>query len=404
MVFKNIKLFYNTHRALFIILTLTQILCAMIILFCFGTYLENATLMSEEDDERSYIDIKFNTDGEDNAVTMEQIRKEFPEILSGYTESLSNVRFCADAKLDRKITNEDFSSVALDELESYPESFDEFKESDSYKLQCIFMPEGDKYIAESYTGKLEFSCDYFTPEQLQNGELVCIPSYPISKLAVDGYLEIGGIKYKVLGNCYKTLWYIFNSNWIFVPLESMPDTAVPQYVSINFNRSILQSEYNDITSRFAETFNITIKDTTWGIISYDRKATLMTMMLVSVIMAFMAAVTVMAIYRFQIETRKQQIATFMLCGCTHLRLKFIYVGEMVFMLLLNAGVGIFLYFKIVLKVISSKFTYLPYVYTDKTYIWYLLLYLGVVAIFSGISIAIGTAKEPCELLRNREIK
>lgn len=131
------------------------------------------------------------------------------------------------------------------------------------------------------------------------------------------YLEIGGQKYKIIGENKKMN---LDDYTIFIPFTSLNDNtplrAMYNTISINFKDPVTYRQYNEIQNSvnrnvsdkaFVKDMDLTISA---DIFFYK------TMIAISGVVTLLFAVNLVLIYSYAVQQNKKKIAIYRICGCT----------------------------------------------------------------------------------------
>lgn len=131
------------------------------------------------------------------------------------------------------------------------------------------------------------------------------------------YLEIGGQKYRIIGENQEM---DLSDYTIFIPFTSLADNtplrAMYNTLIINFKSPVLYRQYNEIQNSveknmsgkaFVKDMDLTISP---DVFFYK------TMIVISAVVTLLFSVNLVLIYSYAVQLNKKKIAVFRLCGCT----------------------------------------------------------------------------------------
>ena len=391
MILKNIKNLITKNTLLFLLLIVTQLIAVSSILFAYGTYADNNYRLQSLDEKFYYMEVMSLKDTEGKSVVnMKMLKDAFPEILEGFEDELVYVDLWGKATLDEPIPVEQAKECGLCDMTDKREFINEAT------VVAIFTVKNGKYAFDetSLSFKNTGSTGWYTEEEFNNGNKVCVPSYEYSKIN-DSRWSLNGTLYEAVG-CGKVGSY-FNFQ-ILIPLESMADDMLFSRMMIQFETPILHSEYEEIKARFEEACEYKVEFSDFCSASLDEIETMKTMMMVSVLMALVASFIICLIYRNILEKRVYTTGIYRICGCTGFKAALIYISEIFILLSLSTLAGSFLYLKAIMPKLKPYFNYFADIYSKKITFILPVVYFVVVLMVSTVMICIKMRKTPKEIL------
>lgn len=372
---RNISKMFTKQGLLSLLLVLNIIVSALVICFSYGLYQNyNVILESGKSDtaERMYIEIKpqFLSTNPYEHLTSEVTLEMATEFIYSLSEETSN----------------SISGIVFDvayENEIYHAS----EKETGYFTQLFNVVRRDGNIVESDMKK------YFDNEHYVNGDKVAIVgkelfegsnqsdcyTYSFSSmsatggqgymLTADSFLPKGTDSILINNEEYEIIETIELDSYLYVPLTSLPLSSKlsTHYIEIYFGEAIDSSIYNDICDCAISSMGQYIliqplQFTDANEIYYYR-----TIILISVVIAILAAVNMAILYRYILEKRSKELSIFRICGMSKGKAILSYLLEC---MILNAPIFALtqlLYHKLVMPKLSGLFPHMKGAYSFKLY-------------------------------------
>lgn len=145
------------------------------------------------------------------------------------------------------------------------------------------------------------------------------------------------------------------------------------------NNVISQKAYNDIETSLKEVFGdyafIPKVDTINTKLPFYNS-----IMLISVILTCLAAITLSLLFRYILSTRSKTISIFRVCGCTKVNVRRIFISEVMITSLVSFFIAVVAYFGIAVNKLKSSLVYIDIVYGLKncvilSVVYFLCIYI-----------------------------
>lgn len=227
------------------------------------------------------------------------------------------------------------------------------------------------------------SGEYFNEEQEAVGERVALVR------AVDDELDLGcteaittrveGDKrwVEIQGKEYEVIGYHSQLATPFFPFESLDETTTFQDVmDIVFKNPITISEYNDIKKNFEYVFgnDVTVPD--MDIPESENYYLYNTIIIISILIAILAAVNFAVLYRYILSRRTKTLAVFRMCGCTKFTALRMFLSECMFITVPLFALTTIIYDKFMLPKLGQHFEYIESAYSFKLYLLIFGIYIA----------------------------
>ena len=364
---KNLKNFLKNETIIFFLVFLCILSSAIIINFSFGFYHHLEQKKLDETINAKFLEIKFSK------VVIK--KGEFMNFLSEFSDNIKDHCY--------------LSPVIV-----FPEDLEEPDGSMDSWLNYFILP--FRYNNERIMISKEFRDNmkqngnlikgrYFTQEEMDNKELVCVMEdeksswegegsyFPNVKYHPDdnGKITIGGKKYTVIGQFkdYNPL--------PMVPITTIDDDCLVAMLDMDFDKNITRSQYQEIKDHFFEIYGDKVEIPALDLPEEDSEKFYNSLLLLCFVMVSLSGVVLSVLYEYVLLKRRKQITIYRICGMTRRKARGLYLGECI---LLSAGiyiVAVLLFQYGVLPHLKRAVEYIAASYTLSTYCRLGILYLMV---------------------------
>ncbi|MCC8191924.1 MAG: hypothetical protein LIO41_02635 [Ruminococcus sp.] len=250
---------------------------------------------------------------------------------------------------------------------------------------------------------------YFTDEEIQNGDAVCLANIDYIKnytaqtegLSVreengEAYINILGKEYKVIGQGTSGLKY-----YVSIPFINAPDDLYLDYgMTVKFTEPLTTDEYNKYVSIMNKYLgDMLVNDLDVAVVNVDKQTFYNTNIWLSVIIAFAAAINLAVLYRYVLTTRRKTLAIFRLTGATKNKIRRIYITETLGISVVIFAICAVIFNFVVLPWLTKYYPYCAEVYNLKIYGIMFLIYAAISYIVLNTMIIAQISRSPVELLR-----
>ena len=328
-VFKNLKNQFTKQRLLSLLLVLNIIVSGLVICFSYGLYQNYNVIVNEGEDEYKELRLWFDND---YAVPFEDYDSYYdvtdisPSMLVEMMRNLSD-----ETKSNLK---EVVSWVYVETQLTYDGNYTEeiyTDDAEPYYTDMFFVADAEGDAIKSTRQ------NFFTDEQINNGEKVIALQegmiegnigggggfgYTYKKVPRDAdHVIIGGENYKIVNTVPDWQAQEAGPAPFYIPPTSYPESARLQvfsgrtFCTLHFSKPITYAQYEDIKNNLfylGEHVSLPELELTETTEIYFYK----TIMLISVVIAILAAINMAILYRYILEKRTSELAILRLCGCT----------------------------------------------------------------------------------------
>lgn len=368
-VYLNLKNGIIKDLIIFILMIISMVVSVIVILFSFGLYHHM---------EQKKIDAKFGQ----KAVSMNFVDdtyqvttksavletcKDLPE------EVLSQCYFYATARLKGEERIEDHDVDIIATLSLYYAICDD---------RVTAADIGTEWKEQGALTKGE----WFSAEQVENGELVCIVMDPSIQyvysseadelygkqfeLDKDGKCTFDGKKYTPIG-------YMRGGPMPIVPITTVDNDIYISGLSIVFENVVSREMYDQIKEVFDHHFGNKVAVSKMTAPDVDGEKFYGTLMITCVAMATLSGVIVAVLYEYILLQRKRRFAIFRVCGLTLHRARRMCLMECMIIGVLSYGIAILFFEWIVRPSAQKVYIYIGQSYSLKTYAVLGGMYLGI---------------------------
>lgn len=404
-ILKNIKQFSTKSTMIFVLFVVCEISAVLIILFSYGTFNH---FQAEKDIESKKIDqqqfsISFGNIVDtikdesgntlyyfgDGVITVDQFRQVLDKLNDKTKSRLPGFYFTIDYndkgflkylnndEMVIQTNDEDISDVLL------PMEFRlEFNENLN-----------DYSLYEEFLNNLSMSEGrYFTYEEYAGDENLIVLPINGKKEYLEKTVELLGKKYTVIG---------IADSGTNVPFKTVGGDNTIKDISILDDNVIMIQDYYKLREAFVSVMGDQVLFPPVNAVDFSEIKFFNSIIYISVALAVVSAINLAILFRYVLNSRRKQLAIFLINGCTRNKLRRMYIIE-----ILMISVTVFLVFScvyhfVILPKLSFFFDYIRDVYNFKIYIYMFVIYLISIYIFLNIVIVSGNHKSPVVLLKER---
>jgi hypothetical protein len=378
---KNIKSFITENFIIFVLLVISTLTSSIVIFFAYGVYQNYNTILSyqENDSYDDYIYINYiNSDSD--YVTKQDLLNCLNEIDG--------------------ISNELQERISLYTVEGCIDN-------NSYEFKFSYNNGGFK-IAEDFVKNL-IKYDnltegtYWSDYEEANG--ICVALIPdtdvylevpaLNSIMNGDKLRIGGKDYEIIG---KHAW---NEDGAMFPFSTVSEDQILTNTMITFDSSVSTKTYNKIRDIFNTYMGNKAEFDAIRTIDKDTYYTYKTVILISVVIALIAATNFMILYRYIISTRKRATAIFKILGLTSGKLNLINLSECIILIVPFFFFGMILYQSVFLPRLSTYFVYMQDAYSPFIYFLLFLIFISISFIVIGSMLFSMNRKKILDLIKDR---
>lgn len=363
-----LKLIYHdfkSYRMISILIVLNIIISAFVICFSYGIYQNyNVKIKDGESSQRQlYISPTSSKSLAESSITTKMV---IDTVKSLSDETLKNIEgFSCDAviptsTLEKNIFIFDFI----------------YKDGKFHGLDDIFTDE--QY--NSYENIVAIN-PLLRDENADIGiSVVGIGDWNATCIGDAGDIDINGKNFKIVDAVseYDIMACPITSFYNNTPLRVQRDGWS---LEINFKTDISRSQYDDIVSAVAANMGDNAEVPEMDISSATELFYYRTILMISVLISVLASINFAVLYRYVLQKRIKTLTIFRICGCTKMKIIFIYLFECMIVGLPLFALTMLCFDKLALPALSGTFEYIEFAYSP-------LLYLAIFGIYAVSSFVV----------------
>lgn len=227
--------------------------------------------------------------------------------------------------------------------------------------------------------------DYFTPEQVENGELVCLAPPTnmdvsnegaeefVEKYSVnpDGTYTVGGKDYTCIGHVD---WFPFLP---MVPVTTVTDDIYIQGIGFEYEGIVTRRVYETITEAVREKYGALAEIQPMELQEVDSRKFYKTLLVLCILLVGMSGLILSMLYQYVLLQRRRQLTICRICGMTRGKAKTLYFLECFFLSLVLYLLAVLFFHFVLLPYLGRMFEYIEASYSLYSYTLLGMLYMGI---------------------------
>lgn len=181
-------------------------------------------------------------------------------------------------------------------------------------------------------------------------------------------LSIAGEEYDITG------YQLWTNDGAMIPIKTAPDNTKMIDVYLGFDRGVTKTTYNKISDTFIRRFGDKVYVEEMETIDKDSYYTYKTIILIAVLIACIAEMNFLILYRYIIEKRNKRIAIYRLCGMSKIKNNVISFIECMIYTIPLYVVGTISFDKLILPRMGGYFPYMEGAYSNTLYVMLFIIY------------------------------
>ncbi len=373
----NIKNHIRSEGVIFVLMVICVIASTIVMFFSFGLY--HHMEQKRVDMQLGQNDITVNlTDSSYTVATKQNVVKAcvaLPE------EILSHCYFYASARLpgEEEIADHEVGMVADVSL---------YYSVHNGKITVADI--GDELKRQKYI----VDGNWFTANQIEKGELVCLAVKPNTIMgyksdAAEQYLkqyqpDANGY-YHVDNKTYRCIGHLDLGTVPLIPITTLEDSVYVYNVMICFDKIVSRAEYDAIVKVFNAQFGNVAHVLPLAIPDLDGTKFYTTLIIICTLMALLSGVVLAMLYEYILLQRKKQLTIFRMCGLTLVKAKKMYLMECMLVTFLSLVVAMIIFGCGILPWAENIYEYIGESYTWVSCIILCAIYfIGTMVVLSGM--------------------
>lgn len=353
---KNIKFFIKNEKMIFLLVLFCVMASSFVINFSYGLYQNYSKVKSEEESELHEFRAFFN-----NSETDFASKDKVKEVLLSFPSELHEA---VDMYLVSPVL-EEFVDFGFNRTDI------RFCIKNGNVVPCEVFENNLTRQSMLYSGR------YFSEQEEKDGERVAIVSGDKMPGAVTGYtdkLMIDDETIMFQGNEYKIIG-IQTFEPIIVPFNCLKDDTPINDMIFHFKKPVTRLQYNTIKEKLEMGFPNIVEVSELDIPESENYYLYNTIILISVLIAILAAVNFAVLYKYILSKRMKSLAIFRICGCTELKVLGMFLNECMIIAVPVFSATVFAYDKLVLPKLGQHFEYIEGAYNLKLYLLISAIYI-----------------------------
>lgn len=234
--------------------------------------------------------------------------------------------------------------------------------------------------------------DYFTAEQVENGEYVCIAAKRYDGFGneeekkwadkyyanTDNVYEIDGKKYTCIGH-HDSFTVI---PWI--PVTTVSDDVYVQRISMVYDKPITRNQYKEIASAFRLKYGDLAIIPELSVNAADGRNFYTFLSMLTFVIAALSGVVLACLYKYMLMRRQRRMTIFRLCGLSRKKTVGMFFTECLMLSFSLYVISVTVYVKALLPRFGQLFEYMEQAYNMRVYcnigFIYLFTVLGILLV------------------------
>ncbi len=354
-ILKNIKAFVKTEKMIFLLIIMCIITSSFIINFSYGLYQNYHVLKEEEESELYEFDVLFNN-SKDAFVS----KKELKNVVLSFSDTLNeSIDMYLVEPLCDEFMDTGFNRIVI-----------RFSIKDGNIMPCDVFESNMKEYDTLISGR------YFSDEEEKYGEHVALvfddigknESFTESLMIDDNTIQFQGNKFKIIG--------IQKIHPLIVPFNSLEDDTPINNILFSFKKPITRSSYDEIKNVLISNFGNLANVPDIDIPEAENYYLYNTIILISIMIAFLAAINFAVLYKYILSKRTKSLTIFRICGCTKAKVLAMFISECMIIAVPLFAVTTLIYDKFVLPKLGRHFEYIESAYSIKLYLLIFGIYIA----------------------------
>lgn len=228
---------------------------------------------------------------------------------------------------------------------------------------------------------------WFTAEQVENGELVCIANPenmnyadPEDAAFARKYSKNENGKYVINGKEYSCIGHMEMLSMIpLVPVTTVEEEVFVQRMVVHFDHTIRRDEYETVARTVQGMFGEQVQIPKLAVPDIDSTRFYNTLTLLCVMMMLLSGIVLAVLFEYILLQRKKQLTIYRLCGLTLGRAKAMYYLECLIISAVSYVIAFLLFRQLLSSFLGRIFIYIEESYTLKSCGILGVLYMGIIS-------------------------
>lgn len=234
--------------------------------------------------------------------------------------------------------------------------------------------------------------NYFTAEQIENGEMVCLA--PVEgeyegeeAVWAKKYSANPNGKYMVHGKEYTCIGHV---DWYsvvpMVPVTTVENSCYIQRITFTYKNILKRKDYMEISQIMRETYGDMADIPTLDIQEIDSQKFYDILLVLCIVLIVMSGIILSLLYEYILLRRKRQLAIYRICGITRGKAKLLYFIECFLLSAILYMAAILIFHFVMLPYFKNIFEYITASYSLFSYGVLEIMYIGITSVILYIMI------------------
>ena len=207
-------------------------------------------------------------------------------------------------------------------------------------------------------------------------------------------------KIKLFGQEYSVIGILGDGGGFYeVPFSTIPDNVTFGELNMYYQKPISTKAYKRFTAAMEKVYGDKALLPELKTIDEEEQTFYASIMLISLVLSAIAAITLAILFRFIIYTRRKSLAVLRLSGCTRNGARLMYITEGIGITAVLFVLTSLVYNKWIMPHLTVFFDKITEVYTPKTYLYIALVFLGTLFVVLSIMVSANVDKQPVDMLK-----
>lgn len=205
---------------------------------------------------------------------------------------------------------------------------------------------------------------------------------------------------KLFGQEYSVIGILGDGGGFYeVPFSTVPDDVTFGELNMYYQKPISTKAYKRFTAAMEKVYGDKALLPELKTLDEEEQTFYASIMLISLVLSAIAAITLAILFRFIIYTRRKSLAVLRLSGCTRNGARLMYITEGIGITAVLFVMTSLVYNKWIMPHLTVFFDRITEVYTPKTYLYIALVFLGTLFVVLSIMVSANVDKQPVDMLK-----
>ena len=184
-----------------------------------------------------------------------------------------------------------------------------------------------------------------------------------------------------------------------VPFSTVPDDVTFGELNLYYQKPITTKAYKRFVAAMEEVYGDRVLFPEFQTVDEEEQTFFRSIMLISLVLSAIAAITLAILFRFIIYTRRKSLAVLRLSGCTRNGARIMYITEGIGITAVLFVLTTLAYNKWIMPHLTVFFDRITEVYTLRTYLYIAAVFLGTLFVVLNIMVSLSVDRQPVDMLK-----